>query len=499
LDKENRFFPYILPTAIFISIFAGCLALGPLLFNVDGDLGRHLTLGNYILTSGKIPVADIFSQTLTGQPLSPHEWLAAVIFRLFYNLDRLPGVVLFTSAFLASVFWLITYRVYRISRSTTITLILVVVGLAGSRIHWLARPHIFTYLFLFLWIDLLRWRGPRWQRWLMGVLLYVVWVNTHGAFVTGYVVLGIFLAGRVLDGLRSRDWRAVLADLRADLILFISVLLLSLANPSGKEIWTTILGFLGSSYLVSHTAEYMPPVLYSAGVAPFSILVILGLVLIVLRFKQMSFTDMLLIAAFAVFGATSGRNIPLYILIALPILAEGFTALLPRWKMKLDDQFREPDGDPDPRPAGERARNLALTALVVMILGWAGLRIAPAWRDRLAYSPEKFPVQAVDWLAAHPQDGHIFNDFMWGGYLLYRLWPEQQVFIDGQTDFYGEALTRDYETISGAYTGWQAAVDKHSIDWMIIPVNSPLTTALSTPDSGWSVLYKDQTAVIFRR
>jgi hypothetical protein len=64
-----------------------------------------------------------------------------------------------------------------------------------------------------------------------------------------------------------------------------------------------------------------------------------------------------------------------------------------------------------------------------------------------AYDPEKFPVAAVNWLETHPQDGEMFNYFIWGGYLLYREWPDLQVFIDGQTDFYGETLSREYLSV----------------------------------------------------
>ncbi len=105
-------------------------------------------------------------------------------------------------------------------------------------------------------------------------------------------------------------------------------------------------------------------------------------------------------------------------------------------------------------------------------------------------------MQAVEWLESHPQPGRMFNDFMWGGYLLFRMWPDTLVFIDGQTDFYGEALTRDYEVISNGWDGWDRLLQKYQISWVIIPVRSPLVDVLDG-SGNWQRIFADPTAVIY--
>ncbi len=348
--SPSRFFPYFLPTVIFLSVFVGCLALGPFLFNVDGDLGRHLTLGQVILDRGTIPTTDEFSHTRFGDPFSPHEWIPEVIFRLFFNWQGLSGVVLFTALLLGLVFWLITYRIFRITHSTPITLILVVIGIAASRIHWLARPHIFTYLFLVLWMELLvstirfRWKL------VLAVFLMLLWVNTHGAFILGLVVLVCFMGGYFIQGIFQHKSDEYLPLLKQFAILFGVSLAISLINPDGIRIWQTIYGFLSSRYLVSHTAEYMPPVLYQTGVLPFTLLLILGIICLVLYWKTLSVHKVILLFAFGVFGITSGRNIPLYIIISLPILAECFARLLPDFKLQLDRQNESSSPKSEPKP-----------------------------------------------------------------------------------------------------------------------------------------------------
>jgi hypothetical protein len=102
-----------LADVIFIAVFAGVIVLGPRLMNMDGDLGRHLTIGGYILDSAAIPTSDIFSHTMSEEHLTPHEWLAQVLFAVSYRLGGLDGVVLLCALFLAATFALL-YRQSRI-------------------------------------------------------------------------------------------------------------------------------------------------------------------------------------------------------------------------------------------------------------------------------------------------------------------------------------------------------------------------------------------------
>ena len=114
------------------------------------------------------------------------------------------------------------------------------------------------------------------------------------------------------------------------------------------------------------------------------------------------------------------------------------------------------------------------------------------------FDPERFPVAAVDWLEENPQEGEVFNYFIWGGYLLYRQWPERLVFIDGQTDFYGEALTRQYVQVINAQEGWEGVLDEHNVAWVILPPGLVGAREIQR-ELGWAVIYEDETAVILRR
>jgi hypothetical protein len=113
------------------------------------------------------------------------------------------------------------------------------------------------------------------------------------------------------------------------------------------------------------------------------------------------------------------------------------------------------------------------------------------------FDPQFFPVQAVAWLNENPQQGNMFNEFDWGGYLLLKLSPHQQIFMDGHTHIYGEALTREYETVITQRDGWQAIIEKYDIQWAIVRDSSRITGSLR--EMNWDVLYQDDTAIILHR
>src|SRR5512138_2743003 len=124
---------------------------------------------------------------MTGKPLVPHEWLAQVAFGSIHTWMGLTGVVLLT-AFLIAVTFTCTYRemlkrnVFRIT-----AFIIVLLATFTSSLHWLTRPHIFTFLFTALWAYQLE--NKKSKLWLFPLLM-LIWANTHGAFIAGFIIWG---------------------------------------------------------------------------------------------------------------------------------------------------------------------------------------------------------------------------------------------------------------------------------------------------------------------
>jgi hypothetical protein len=504
--KGASLLAYLLPglgDILWIGIFFGVIGLGPQIMNVDGDLGRHLTIGQYILDHGQVPVADLFSHTRAGAPLTPHEWLSQVIFALAYRWLGLDGVVLVCGLVIATSFWLVFRRAREGSQGILAAVLVTLLTVAAASLHWLSRPHIFTFLMLALWIGVLeRLRRGRLRSWWLLPVIMLAWANLHGAFIAGFVTWGLVGLGLAWDvfwqrgkgpGLHGHFWRYYLLGGAASFLA-------TLANPSGIGLWGTSVGYLGSRYLVSHTAEYLPPNFHDPSTWPF--LVVIGLLVAAfgLQGRRLEAAQVFPAAAWLVMALYSVRNVPLFVIVAMPALA----GVLDEW---LAAHHHRAKGlvqffGLDRRLAGvDRDLSGAVFPALAVVLALLGLRAGMDLDFQRAgniFDARVFPVAAADWLAEHPQPGRPFNYFPWGGYLLYRLWPDQNVFIDGQTDFYGEALTRQYEQVLTLSPGWEAVLDQYSVEWVILPASEALAGELrGRPE--WSVLYEDHTAVVLSR
>jgi hypothetical protein len=495
---------------IFVVLFLAVLGLGSRLMNVDGDLGRHLTIGNYILDTRSIPLNDIFSHTMTGMPLTPHEWLAQVFFALAYRLAGLNGVILLCALLIASAFRLVYRQAQANSQLLLAALFWTILAAAVSSLHWLARPHLFTLLLAPVWAGQLehirKGKTKRW--WILPVVMFV-WANLHGAFLVGFAVWGMYLIAAVLDarlpqperiaghtqvesGEKHKKWSTVRSLLTGGIFSLLATLL----NPAGFRLWQTGLGFLGSRYLVDHTAEYLSPDFHQAYTWPFLLMIGAGLVILGFARVRLPATWVFMIAGWTIMALYSVRNVPLFAVLVSPLLAGATPAALdsfPNWGLLQRLNQRLTDVDRLLRGMLWPVGTAILATLALLI----GMKLDFSQSGN-RFDATVFPVQAVNWLQIHPPQGNMFNDFTWGGYLLFRLWPNQRVFIDGQTDFYGETLTRQYEQIITQSDGWQAILDRYQVSWMILPTASPLSQKLYS-DRRWSVSYRDSTAVIFSR
>jgi hypothetical protein len=496
---------YFLPglgNIIWMSSFLGVIGLGPRMMNIDGDLGRHLTIGEYILAVGRVPTSDLFSHTMLGQSLTPHEWLSQVIFALAYRGLGLNGVVLVCALVIAFSVWLVFRRALAKSHQVLLATAVAVLALAAGSLHWLARPHIFTFLMLALWIDSLeRLRCGYLGSWWRLPVIMLLWANLHGAFIAGFVTWGIYGFGIAWDAV----WKYSAAHIparfeRAFLLGGIVSFLATLMNPSGPGLWSTSIGYIGSRYLVSHTAEYLPPNFHDPSTWPFLLMLALTLAAFGLQARRVPAAQLFLICAWLVMALYSVRNVPLFAIVTAPPLASILSVwlvehaprlnLLARW-LAMEERLRQIEISLKGTlwPA-------VLTLLVVVVLA-SGAALDFSGKGN-HFDEAIFPVAAVDWMQDNPQKGEGFNYFPWGGYLLYRMWPEEQVFIDGQTDFYGESLTRQYEQVITLAPGWQQVFEQYHVRWVLIPVDEPLVGVL-IEQPGWSVAYQDETAVLLAR
>jgi hypothetical protein len=122
-----------------------------------------------------------------------------------------------------------------------------------------------------------------------------------------------------------------------------------------------------------------------------------------------------------------------------------------------------------------------------------GMRDPDSWGATL-------PVEAAQWLRYHELSGNMLNSYNWGGYLIWTLYPEKPVFIDGRTDLYalnGETL-EDYVLVHSLRPGWQEVLERYGIGYVVTERTGLLDQALAGTDS-WSLAYEDEVTVVWVR
>jgi hypothetical protein len=470
---------------IFVVVFLLALASGSQMLSIDSDLGRHLTIGNYVLDNRIIPTRDLFSHTLPNRPRPPYEWLSQILFALVNRLLGLDGVILFTAVILALTFTLVFRFSYRRCESPIIALLITFLAVGASSIHWLPRPHIITFLLLAIWIENLeQLRKGKPANLFTFPLIMLFWANLHGGFVFGILAWCAYFAGWVWT-----KWQKSADDQTGwkFLIVGLTSLMTSVITPDLWHNWEAILNNR-SSFILSRTAETMPPNLTTFPVFPFTILLALTVILFLLNYRILAASHVFLLAGLGLTSLLMARTIPLFVIACAPIASELTKASLTRWKVW--DQIEE-------RFSGFGRQSqwhvISLAVLFLTVTFFANHYFNKN-QTIFQFNRQVFPVQAVDWLEIHPQSGRMFNEFNWGGYILYRMWPRQLVFLDSQSDFYGEALMKDYEQVTSTRGDWEILLGKYQVDWAIIPAEWPLAKELKT--QGWEMVYQDQTAII---
>ncbi|MBK9927181.1 MAG: hypothetical protein IPP66_18080 [Anaerolineales bacterium] len=489
--SQNRMYPALklrFSDIVFIAVLFVALILGQQMLSLDSDLGRHLTLGNYILDKRIIPTIDLLSHTRAGISRPPYEWLSQVIFALANRLLGLDGVVLLSSLVIALTFTLIYQFANRRSGSPIVTLLLVFLAAGASSIHWLPRPHIFTFLLLAIWVEQLDQfvEGKLTNIYIFPIIM-LFWANMHGGFIFGILVWIAYFAGWLWDVWRKKSDSQV-----GKKLLLIGVLssIATIITPDLWHNWDAVINNR-SAFILNRTVETMRPNLLDTAILPYTVLLVLTVLLCVLNWKTIKAHHVFLLAGLGLMSLVMARNIPLFTIACTPLLAEMSTSLLSKSKVwsQIEHRF-----------AGFNTEGRSIWPFIATLLAVTYFLYFNFRNDHSLYQFDSniFPVGAVNFLEENPQSGNMFNEFNWGGYLEYRLWPHHKVLLDSQSDFYGETLMREYDQLFAAKDDWETLLEKYQVDWAIGPSNAPLVSALQNKQS-WDVIYQDAVATVLRK
>ena len=488
--KAARF--WWLPSAeavIFIIVFWLSVYVMPYLINSDGDLGRHIIVGEVLLNTREIFQTDIFSHTMFGEKLILHEWLSDILFAKVYLLYGLNGIAWITSATLAGTYALFTAGLKFLNIRTPIRFFAGMAAFLVGINHWHTRPHIITtLLFTYLTLTLIYYYKTEERKALYPIpFVIILWANLHGAFISGLVQIALLFIGLCIE--RKRTAAGTIG------ILFIVSVAASLINPYGAEMITHSFGYLQLDFLINLTNEYNSPNFHHAITWPFLGILLLTIVAGWYRNTKADWVQLTLLLFWTASALYSARNIPLFGQVAVLFLAIQGDQIAQALSPKLNRFLSVSDY------AGKQAWGWMWSigfAAFVMFSQVKGTTFDVLDQGN-QFSPDSFPIKAIDELEEREiLTGNVFNEFRWGGYLLYRLWPKHLVFIDGQTDFYGEDLTYIHQQTIKGQGDWQHVLDQYDVNWVILRPSQPLEKLL-TVSNDWEKVYTDNTASVFMR
>lgn len=459
----------------------------------DGDTGYHIKTGEVILTTGKVPQADIYSFITPALKWTAHEWLSEVIMASVYQLSGLTGVVVFFSALLAMTHWLL-YVTLR-TRSDDILLCTVVTLLATvtASSHWLARPHLFSMILTLVWYHLLerfQYDGKPTLIYLPALML--LWVNLHGGFMFGIVLLAIYLLGNLIYSFSDKPMRALCHWTKVKALgpTTLLTIVAGIVNPFGGEIFWFPFRVTTDRFIMDSVVEFMSPNFHQP--LPFKYMFIAVIVALALARTRLNLIESSLLALVSYMALYSVRYVSVFAIIVAPILlrlSRDHSISLPR---KISDfyharqkLFADLDGQ--------------LVGRLWPVIGMSAVLALPIWGVfRVSFSDKVFPVAAVEFLKREQLPGNMFNNDEFGDYLIFSAWPQYRVFTDGRSDMYREKHGIPYLKVAGLQPGWKEILNRYDVSWVFFQTKTALSAALMD-QSDWHPIYSDQVATIFVR
>src|SRR5215471_16827368 len=327
---------YLLPsvTDLLFIILLASMTIGSFAPRMLGDagIGWHIRNGELMLRTHTITHTDFFSSTMAGRPWYAWEWLYDVKIAIVHHWWGLNGVVFVTA-----------------------------LGIA------------LTFALLFYWLP----------------VITIAWVNLHGSFLVGLILLAIYLVAALIRGRENLEWSKSLGS------VFLMTLLATLVNPYGYKLHVHIYEYLSNRFLMDHIDEFASPNFHGAAQRCFLALLLIAVTALAARREKIRASTLLVMLFAAYSGLYASRNLPVSsILLAItagPILSAAIGSVNEKFARLLS--FSERMGKMEAGSCGHLWPALAVLFGLVVCSGQGSLggqQLMSAHFDE-----KRFPVQAA--------------------------------------------------------------------------------------------------------
>ena len=462
------------------------------------DVWWHIEAGEWILGHRAVPRVDDFSFTSEGVAWIDHEWLSQIVLYVAHAWGGVTGLIMVKAACALVVALSGFVHLRRCGARAPAAVIVVCAALAGMRFRLTERPDAISLAMAAavaaLVFDPIGRPSDAARRLALPAIITAVWANLHAGALIAPAIAVCAALGALLEPARdaSSSGRLGRPEVR---YAFAAVALCGLAlllNPYGAKIWAVpaqISGALDPTNLLN--PEWQAP---SWRQFPMFFMAVILLALLamrsVLRKESGATGRVLLVILTGGLAMTSARHIGI------------FFALLP---VMVAPGILRGSGE---RWAGAAAGTFALvTAGLMVVFPPAGARSGPGLMEG------RFPVGAAAFVESHLPDARMYNDVAFGGYLIWRGYPQRRVFIDGRNEVHA-ALLRELSEALDDGRRWETLLAKYGVDAAMVSYRpEPVAVrkagddalSLSTfselhfPRPAWALVYWDDVAMVFVR
>jgi hypothetical protein len=491
LQSNNKFF-IAAALAVFLFFYSLLLFRGQH-FVFDPDTFWHISTGQWILDHARFPTVDIFSYTAYGRRWISTEWLSEILFAIAYKFGGWRAVIILSAASCATAVTIVCFYLLRHLRFSIAIGWTAITVLAISP-HFLARPHIFSFALLAIWtINLLNAYDDK-NYSLPSVFslapLMILWANVHGSFTFGlmelYIFAGFCFYQKIVQRTDREWWRP----------LAISFVITICAAVTPYGIYPALMTYevLNLKFTVTRIVELMPPNFQTETLGLIYFVAILAAIAgFGIRLRE---ARLILFGLITFIGLRYNRALIMFFLLVPIVLARPFAACAWYFAPQLSGiNGSDIDKTLDPVLNFLHKRSIAILACCLTLA--SVITASTWWRKDFIQSESVAPKAAVDFVQAANITGNVFNDYTFGGYLIFRGIP---TFIDGRAlpfgdDFFHKYMdTVDLVDIRSAFE----VLDEYKVSWIIIVPSQPLTKALAQ-SALWDKAYADKYAVVFVR
>jgi hypothetical protein len=325
------------------------------------------------------------------------------------------------------------------------------------------------------------------------VPLMVLWVNLHGGFLMGLVLIGLTMVGIPLDAWANGErLKSTWPQLKTLSMVLVGCMLAVLLNPHGIWIYKFPFEIFLSPIQQQTVNDWISPNFHQSEAVPLILLILLTIAALALSPKRPRPSDLVFFLATLYMTLKSQRHMAILALVAVPMMAD----YLQHWVTAISAGRMF---SPVLSTSSNLGRKTTFYALIFLLPLFAF-----AWKlnNTVFSAPTQLaidaPVKAVEYLQQNQITGNTLTDpNVWGGYLIWKM-PSNPVYIDGRIDMYGDEFVKEYLNIVFGFIDWREPFQRYGVQVVIVSPKSALGTGLRSA-SDWQEVYKDEMSVVFRK